>query len=51
MLNGKQYMLVKPKLRDILSIQYDEKKSDEIVEIISMHDVDQLEGMDTRKSL
>ena len=40
-LNGKLvHMLVGAKIaRDILvSIQYDEKKSDEIVEIISMHE-------------
>jgi len=50
--NGKLvHMLVGAKIaKDILtSIEYDEKKIDEIVELISMHDADQLEGVNVKE--
>jgi len=50
--NGKLvHMLVGAKIaKDILtSIKYDEKKIDEIVELISMHDADQLEGVNVKE--
>lgn len=51
-INGKLvHMLVGAKIaKDILdSVRYDPKKIDEIIEIISMHDADQLENIDAQK--
>lgn len=52
LINGKLvHMLVGAKIaKDILdSIHYDQKKINEIIEIISMHDADQLENTDIAK--
>lgn len=52
MINGKLvHMLVGAKIaKDILdTIQYDPKKSKKIVDIISMHDADQLENTNSKK--
>lgn len=51
--NGKLvHMLVGAKIaNDILSdLKYDEKKKNEIVDIVSMHDFDQLKGVDYKKA-